>query len=193
LDAFGFFDTLARDLARRDVDGQFTFFPLPPPHVAEAGLYFRLSPASPNEHRQQALLDAQLRFHLEMDAPTGRERVITGAFEAESGQLVLVGYTVLRDGFSHQFFEPSDQVTFDSRRGYRYVLDVGVSPGSDSQVLEVTADLNLADGRPLPTAELLHAGSEDAERASVQWERCQKDARYYARLLRSRQKRTGRG
>ncbi|WP_207555726.1 hypothetical protein [Intrasporangium flavum] len=186
LDAFGFFDTLAPDLARRDEAGQLTCFPLPPPPFAEPGLYFRLSPSSPNEHRQQALLDAQLRLQLEMNAPTGLERVITGAFEAEPGHVVLVGYTILHERFTHQFFEPSDQVTFDIRRGYRYVLDAGVSPGSNSQVLEVAADLTLAGGRPLPTAELLRAGSDGGERARVQWELCRKDPRHYARFRRPR-------
>jgi hypothetical protein len=84
MDAFDFFDSLAPGLARRDQNGDLAFFPLPPPPYASADTFFRLTPSSPNETRQRAMLDIQLRFRLDVDPPLGRERVITGAFRTDT-------------------------------------------------------------------------------------------------------------
>lgn len=183
LDAFDFFDTLAPSLARRDADGQLAHFPLPPPPVAESYLYFRLTPSSPNESKQRAVLDVQLRFMLEVSVPEGRERVITGAFRTDYGEVVLTGHTVVTDTYSHQFLDLLTQVQADIRRGFRYLnLVAQPSPTTDGEAVEVAADLTLPDGRPLPTAELLTAGAKDVEVSSGRWELCRQDASYYRRF-----------
>jgi hypothetical protein len=185
LDAFDFFDALAPNLARRDAEGQLALFPLPPPPIAGAHLYFRLSPASLNETKQRAVLDIQLRFMLETSPPEGRERVITGAFRTDDGDLVLTGHTVVSDTYRHDFLDLPARVQSDIRRGFRYLLSLTASSeASDREAVEVAADLTLRDGQPLPVDDLLAAGAEHAEISNGRWELCQKDASYYRRFRR---------
>ncbi|MBB1512770.1 hypothetical protein H5399_09165 [Tessaracoccus sp. MC1627] len=184
LDAFDFFDSLAPLLARRDIEGQLAHFPLPPPPIAGVNLYFRLLPSSPNETKQRAVLDLQLRFMLETSLPEGRERVITGAFEAD-GEVVLTGYTVVSDTYRHLFLDVPVQVQADIRGGFRYLLSAAQpSSASEDGAVEVAADLTLPDGRRLPTDALLAAAASDAEVSRGRWELCQRDASYYRRFRR---------
>lgn len=187
LDAFDFFDSLAPNLARRDVAGQLAHFPLPPPPIAGGHLYFRLLPSSPNETKQREVLDAQLRFMLATSLPEGRERVITGAFKADAGEVVLVGHTIVSDIYRHEFLDVPDQVRADIRRGFRYRYSAAQpSSANDVGAVEVAADLTLPDGQWLPTAALLTAGTADAEASGGRWELCQRDANYYRRFRRPR-------
>ena len=187
MDAFDFFDTMAPDLARRDADGQLDCFPLPPPPFADAHLYFRLMPSSPNETRQRTALDIQLRFMLEMSLPTGRVRVITGAFRSDEGEVVLTGYTDVRDTFRHAFLDRPDQVQLDIRGGFRYLLSLPPAAGaSDPGPVEVAGDLTLPGGQPFPVDGLVTATANEAEVAEGRWELCQKDASYYQQFRRPR-------
>jgi hypothetical protein len=122
MDAFDFFDSLSPTLARRDSSGQLAHFPLPPPPMVGAGDFFRLMPSSPNERKQRALLDLQQRFHLELAAPEGQERLITGAIKTDDDQLVLTGYTVLSETHQHAFLELPTQVEADIRGGFPYLV-----------------------------------------------------------------------
>lgn len=180
MDAFDFFDALAPGLARRDADGQLHCFPLAPPPIAEGGRYFRLMPSSPNEAKQQALLDTQLRWQLEMSAPGGIERIITGAFETDEGELVLTGFTTVNDLHSYLFYDRPAQVKLDMTGGYRYRLSVGGrSSSEDDGAVEVARDLTVRDGEPLPIAGLLAAGEDRVDISNGHWALCKDDARFY--------------
>lgn len=116
------------------------------------------------------MLDVQLRFMLENSVPEGHERVITGAYRTDDDEVVLTGHTVVSDTYSHQFLDLLAQVQADIRGGFRYLLVVPQpSPATGTEAVEVAADLTLLDGRPLPTAELLTDGAEDAEVSSGRW------------------------
>lgn len=186
LDAFDFFDTLGPGLAHRDTGGQFRLFPLPPPPVAESHRFFRLMPDSPNESKQQAVLDVQLRWQLEMSRPLGRERIIIGAFEADTGEIVLFGFTIVSDTFVQAFYELPSQVRMDVSGGFGYSLAVGAQPSPipPTGAVEVLRGLLQPDGSELPIDDLLGAGAADAEVAEGRWSLCKDDPRYYARFRR---------
>jgi hypothetical protein len=174
LDAYKLLDEVS-DLAKRDGDGNYVGFPLPPRNVVAPYDYSRLHPDWPSAE----VRDETLRDQLGSELPGGVERVITGFMRTADG-VVLVGQTRVDDVVATtRFLDLTDQVARDIAMGYPYRLANGRS---------VTADLKVANASEAgPDADLFtghglidHSDDDGSTPWAGWWNLCLDDAAYYA-------------